>query len=374
MADTRSLRELNRATLARQALLERVRGPVAMVVGGLAGVQAQHADPPYIALWSRRAKHAIADLEAALLDRSVVKATLMRSTLHLVAATDYPAYDAATAEARVASWRATARRAGVDLGELHASLLEYCDEPRTVADIEPWIEERAPGLAEAAPGGVRNTAFRAASAGGGLVHVPPSGLWRSHGKPRYVAARSWLRGLDRPSADEALRVAVERYLVAYGPASIADIGKWLGQTRLPRLRAAAAALGERIVRSTAEDGRELVDISGCPLPSPDQPAPPRFLSRWDSALIGYDVRDRILPGRYTAAVAKANADFLPTFLVDGFVAGLWSVESRGDDVVLRLEPFAKLSAVDRRALADEGERLVRFHEPAARRHEVVWAD
>jgi len=223
VVDTHSVRALNRATLARQGLLDRQRGPVAEVVGRLAGPQAQHADSPYIALWSRRASHTIADLEAALLDRSVVKAAVMRSTLHLVAATDYPAYDAATAEARVANWRATARRAGVDLEELHASLLEYCDEPRSVAEMEPWIDERAPGLAEAAPAGVRNTAFRAASAGGGLVHVPPSGYWRSHGKPRYVAARSWLGGIDRPSADEALRIAVERYLLAYGPASIADI-------------------------------------------------------------------------------------------------------------------------------------------------------
>ena len=372
MRDTRSLRELNRATLARQALLERVRGPVATVVGRLAGLQAQHADPPYIALWSRRASHTIADLEAALLDRSVVKATLMRSTLHLVAATDYPAYDAATAEARVANWRATARRVGVDVEKLHASLLKYCDEPRTVAEMEPWIEKRAPGLGSAAPAGVRNTAFRAASAGGGLVHVPPSGLWRSHGKPRYVAARSWLGGLDAPSPDDALRIAVERYLVAYGPASIADIGKWLGRPRLPRIKAAVAALGERIVQSKAEDGRALVDIAGSPLPSPDQPAPPRFLSRWDSALIGYDVRDRILPAGHTAAVAKANADFLPTFLVDGFVAGLWSIETRGDEAVLRLEPFAKLSAADRRALEDEGEGLARFHEPDARHHGVDW--
>ena len=373
MADTRSVRALNRATLARQGLLDRQRGPVAEVVGRLAGLQAQHANPPYVALWSRRVDQTIDDLEAALRDRSVVKATVMRSTLHIVAATDYPAFDAATAEPRVANWRATARRAGVDLEGLHTRLLKYAKEPRTVAGFETWLEKAAPGLGAAAPSGVRNTVFRVASAGGGLVHVPPSGFWRSHDKPRYVAARSWLRRSRTPSADDALRITVERYLTAYGPASVADIAKWLGHPRLPRIKATIAAMGDAVVPSRGDDGRELVDLADLPTPSEDEPAPPRFLSRWDSALIGYDVRERILPKRYVGAVAKANADFLPTFLVDGFVAGLWAIETMKDEAVLRLEAFGKLSRDDRRGLEDEAERLIRFHESEASRYHVAWA-
>jgi Winged helix DNA-binding domain len=131
-------------------------------------------------------------------------------------------------------------------------------------------------------------------------------------------------------------------------------------------------MGDAIVRSKGDDGRELADLTDLPLPPEDIAAPPRFLSRWDSVLIGYDLRERILPKRYVAAVAKANGDFLPTFLIDGFVAGLWSIEMQKNDAVLRLEAFAKLSRDERRGLEDEGERLVRFHEPEARRHEVTW--
>lgn len=373
MADTRSLRELNRATLARQGLLERQTGSVAQVVGRLAGLQAQHANAPYVALWSRRADQTIADLEAALRERSVVKATVMRSTLHLVAADDYPAFDAASSEARLANWRATARRAGVDLDDLHAGLLSFCHGPRTVTEIEAWIGRAAPGIDSAAPAGVRNTGFRAASAGGGLVHVPPSGLWQSHDRPRYVDARVWLGDPAAPSADEALGTAISRYLAAYGPASVADIAKWLGQPRLPRVRAALAGLSDRIVHSRGDDGRDLVDLEGRPTPGADHLARPRFLSRWDSVLIAYAVRDRILPDAYRAAVVKKNGDFLPAFLVDGFVAGLWSIEVARDRAVLRLEPFATSSTADRRELEEEGERLVRYHEPEAERHEVAWA-
>jgi hypothetical protein len=163
--ERRSLRELNRATLARQHLIQRAGDSVPAVIGRLAGLQAQAADPPYVALWSRRRSQTIASLEKALAARTVVKATLMRTTLHLVAATDYAALDVATAEGRVANWRPTARRAGAEIEDLHAGLLEFCAEPRTVAEIEAWIDTVAPKIGSATPAGVRNAAFRVASAG-----------------------------------------------------------------------------------------------------------------------------------------------------------------------------------------------------------------
>jgi hypothetical protein len=371
----RSLRELNRATLARQGLLERARGPVADVVGRLAGLQAQQADPPYVALWSRRTSQTIADLEAALTSRAVVKATLMRSTLHLVDARDYAAFDVATAESRVANWRATARRAGVALEDVHERLLEFCAVPRTVAEIEAWLDPVAAAISAAAPAGVRNTAFRAVSAGGGLVHVPPSGLYGTRDKPTYVAARDWLKGLPAPTPEAGLQTTVTRYLTAYGPASVEDIGKWLGQPRLPRIHAALEALGDRVFRLSGDDGRTLVDLVDLPSPPEDTAAPPRFLSRWDSVLIGYDVRHRILPAAYRSAVAKPNADFLPTFLVDGFVAGLWSVDrSKVSDALLRIEALAKLTSKERRAVEEEAERLIRYIAPDARSHGVGWVE
>jgi hypothetical protein len=372
--DRRSLRELNRATLARQHLLERARGTVPEVIGRLAGLQAQAADPPYVALWSRRRSQTIASLEKALEGRIVVKATLMRSTLHLVAAADYAAFDIATAESRVANWRATVRRTGISLDDLHAGLLTFCAKPRTVAEIDAWLDSVAPGIGSAAPAGVRSAAFRVARAGGGLVHVPPSGLFGRRDKPSYVAARAWLKGWASPSPDDALQTAVTRYLTAYGPASVEDIGKWLGQPRLPRIRAAVAALGERIVALTGDDGRKLVDLVDQPAPPADTPAPARFLARWDSVLIGYDARDRILPSKHRAAVAKPNGDFLPTFLVDGFVAGLWSIERpNGGGAILRLDPFGRLAPAERRSVADEAELLVRYAAPDAKEHDVSWA-
>jgi hypothetical protein len=371
------LHALNRTTLHRQGLLERFRGPVPEVVGRLAGLQAQHADQPYIALWSRRADHTVADLEQALGDRTVVKATLLRTTLHLVPAADYRAYDVVSAGPRVATWRPTARRAGVDLGALGREVRAFCSEPRTVAEIEAHLTGLHPDvdLAAAAPGGVRNAWFRPATATGGLVHVPPSGMWRSHGKPRYLDATLWLGDADRepPDLATALVTVLRRYLTAYGPASPDDVVRWAGQRRLPPVRKALESLGDELVRHTGPGGTELFDLAGLEVVD-DVPAPPRFLSRWDSLIIGYAARERILPPEHTPAVAKKNGDFLPTFLLDGFVAGLWSVDRAGDTAVLRLQPFATPSRQQRAALEEEAERLVRFVEPDAARHEVAWAD
>ncbi len=370
-----TLRELNRATLQRQWLLERHRATPAEAVGTLAGLQAQHANSPYIALWPRVRDFAIADLEAALEDRSVVKATVMRTTLHVVAATDYHALDAAATDRRIASWAPTAEGAGLDAAALNRGLLAYCHEPRTVAEMEAHLDEIAPDsrLAKVMPAGVGHAAFRIASAGGGLVHVPPSGLWRSHGKPRYLDAGVWLPRERRPDGDEGLRVAVQRYLTAYGPASLGDIGKWVGQPRISRVRAAVEALGERIVSVRGPDERDLVDLAEMSVPDGDQPAPARFLARWDSVLIAYDVRDRILPDAYRAAVIKKNGDFLPTVLVDGLVAGLWTVVAAKGEAALTITPFTKLTRPTKQELEAEGERLVRFIEPDATRHVVAWA-
>jgi hypothetical protein len=373
---TLDLRRLNRATLTRQGLIRRMSGTPAEAIGSLAGLQAQHADQPYIALWSRLAGMSIGALQTAIDRRQVVRATVMRSTLHLLEASDVAVFDAAVIPFRTATWGSIARRAGFDLASVQRALVAFCEEPRTIDEMETYLETIAPDreLAKVVPGGVRHAVFRMASSGGGLVHVPPSGYWGEHGRNRYVAAHVWLGKRWRQMEPAAATVAaIERYLAAYGPASQADIAKWLGQPRVGVLRTAIEDLGDRIDHLKADDGRDLVDVKGGRRPDGDIDAPPRFLSRWDSVLISYADRDRILPSEHRAAVVKKNGDFLPTFLVDGFVAGLWAVEAKRGRATIRLTPFARLAAADRDGLEAEAARLVRFIEPEATAHDVVMA-
>ncbi len=371
-----SLRQLNRTTLLRQSLLERAAEDPASAIHRLAGLQAQYANSPYIALWSRLRDFAIADLEAALDDRMVVKASAIRNTLHLVAAADYPAFSVASGAARIANWRPSAARAGVDTAELHRHLLEFAHVPHTIVEMEADLEVLASDatLAPFVPSGVRHVAFQMASTHGWLVHVPPSGKWDSFGKPRYVDASVWLPGASRPDPDEALRTAAQRYLGAYGPASVADIGRWIGQPRLPRVREAVAALGERIRHFRGPDDRELVDVVDAPIATGDEPAPGRFLARWDSVIIGYEGRDRILPPALVPAVViRKNGDFLPSFTVDGLVAGTWSISEAAGTTTLEIKPVDSVPPAARTEMTDEAERLARFIARNANRTEVRWA-
>lgn len=370
---------LNRATLQRQFLLERADAPVADAIGRLAGLQAQHATWPYVALWTRRHTTNVTELEAALTDRSVVKSTTMRTTLHLIDTADARLFDVMSARARLGTWRPSAARAGVDLLDLNAEVRAFCQESRTVAEIEARLSELHPTINpyDHIPPGPRNAWFRLATAGGGLVHVPPSGFWAEHGKPSYVDIDVWLDGpATSPAPDDALQASVERFLSAYGPATLADLMQWSGQRRIGVMRAAVKALGDRIVELAGPDDETYLDLAGLDLPPADAPAPPRFLARWDSLLIAYASkgRARLVDPVRAPAIYKKNGDVLPTFLIDGMVAGLWSVETLKGRAVLRIDPFAAIPPKERAALSDEAERLVHYAAPDADAHEVTWAD
>ena len=377
--DRLSERALNRTTLLRQRLLERSRSSVVEAVGALAGLQAQSTPSPYIALWSRLDGFAIGDLVAALEDRSIVKATLMRSTLHLVTAADYAAFAVPSGVAGAANWEPTIRRAGVDAAALHAGLLAFAATPRTVAELEAYLDAEAPDdvIAASAPGGVTHVAYRAISARGGLVHVPPSGVWGASGKAR-LDRRADVAG-SRSGHDAGLRRgAVARRAPLSGGVRAGVGGRYraLGRpARLGPLRGVIAGWGDAVRELEGPDGRRLIDLVDLPLASGDEAAPPRFLARWDSVILGYERRERILPDALAPAVVrKAHGDVLPTFTVDGWIAGTWSTAAERTGATIELRPLRTIDAADRRAVADEAERLIRFVEPEATDHRVVWVE
>ena len=371
--------EVNRTTLARQQLLTRSDDDVPAVVGRVGGLQAQHADMPYVALWSRRSGQTIASLEDALTDGSVVKATVMRSTLHVVPSTEWPLLDAVSAEQRLAAWRASARRAGVDLVGLNAAVRAFCAEPRTLDEVEAFAAEQYPGVdaVAAIPGGVSRAWWRLASAGGGLVHVPPSGLWGSHVAVRYQDGARWLADrLAHPvpvlPPDEARARGVARYLRAFGPASVRDVARGLGVRGIGAMKRALALLDLRTYETP--DGLELLDLADGDVVPADVPAPVRLLPRWDQLLVALDDRSRLLDPEHAGLVFRRNADVLPTFWVDGRVAGTWSLDVDARRATVHLEPFTGDAwARHRDDLEAEATSLLDVVAADAPEREVTWA-
>lgn len=377
------LRELNRALLARQLLGQRAKLSIPSAIERLGALQAQWPPAPYVALWSRLDRFTAEDLERALRERMVVKATLMRGTLHLVSARDYPAYAVATPEARRSLWPSTQRqylrylarelpeaarlaedgRLPIADGEaLHAELLRFAARPRSREEIVELIARRGEVSHELA----EHLVWGFVGAYGLLVHEPESAMRDARARGRLVAARVALPGLEIPAVPAAARRTVERHLAAFGPATVDDVCSW-SSLRATLVREALASLGARVSVFRDEAGRTLYDLARSPRPAGDTPAPPRLLPKWDSALLAYAPaeRVRILPERYRKAVILKNGDVAQTFLIDGMVAGTWAVTRRGREATIELRPFRPLPRSARPALLEEAERLADFLAPEA---------
>lgn len=349
-------RQLNRATLARQLLLERAALTANAAVEAVGGLQAQEPASPFIALWTRLRDFEPEELDRALHHRELVKATLGRSTLHIVSAADYRASVTALLAVTRSRWMQQPRGLPVErtLPELTEASLAYAAEPRTNTELR----DHAGTLGEPVPA---DELWRRIRRYGAFVHVPGSEPWAFGRRPVQIAGRSWLPEPE-PAEDAALEHIVRMHLRAFGPSRLADIAQWSGLA-IRSLRRGLARIADV---ETHEDGRgrELFDLRGAPLPDPDTPASPRLLPMWDETLLAYAERDRVLPESYRKRVIVKAGDVLPTFTVDGYVAGLWWAEPDADGRPrIVLEPFEALARAERDALESEGETLARLIAP-----------
>jgi hypothetical protein len=342
-------RELNRALLARQLLLERSHLTIPRVLERIGGIQDQYAPNAYIRLWSCLDGFERAALDRALERRSVVQATLMRGTIHLVSARDYWPFAVGIHRSRRLWWlrvrRPHAER--VDLAAANAALREFVSgRTRSRDELVTRMREFDP---PDAPAGLAWSGVDV-----GLVRAPPSGTWAKRRAHTFALAEDWL-GPAAVDEDEALEHLARRYLTAFGPATCNDLANWAG---VPVAFFAPVLERMKLRSFRAEDGAELIDVRRAPLPDPETPAPVRFLPTWDATLLVHARRSGILPEQYRPRIfhTKAPQSF-GTFLVDGAVSGTW----RFDGERIRTEPFERLTRETRVELGDEAERLAAFH-------------
>ena len=343
-------RELNRALLRRQLLLERERLPVTKAVERLGGLQAQSTPSPYLSLWTRLEAFERDELTKALTGRRLVKALLQRGTLHVVTPKHYWAIATVRRELAPTAWPPS-YEALVPLSriaELGSVVLEELDgRELTLKDVqallEPHAHERVPPT----------FLWRRIQAHAYVIHVPPSGIWGYGGHGVYTAAAGQLRGAP-PTPVEAFDQLIRTYLAAYGPATKQDLGQWAGIPRMQPITEALERLRLRTFRD--ESGKLLYDLPRAPLPDPETPAAPRLVPRFDNLVLSHAERSRILGDVPPSRIVTNNGLVHATFLVDGFVAGTWVLE-RGH---VRLQPFGKLDAGARRTLNDEAEQLEAF--------------
>lgn len=357
---TLTLRRLNRATLARQMLLARERVSVVQAVERLCGLQAQEARPPFVGLWTRVEGFEAAALHRALHKREMVRATLMRATLHLMSAADYAAFRTALAPVMTSAMSALrGRDAGLELDEVvPAARRLLAGAPRRFDELRALLSEAFPEVNERALGYAVRLNLP-------LVMVPTEDRWAFPAASAFTPAEDWLGGELSP--DGAPQALVRHYLAAFGPATAADVQTWSG---LKGLKTVLGGLREELAVFRDERGRELFDLSDAPRPEEDVPAPPRFLPDFDNLMLAHADRTRVLADEHRASVVTKNLRVRATFLWDGLVAGTWTVEQKRDAATLNMQPFERLPKKATEELADEGLELLRFVEPDAATFDV----
>lgn len=345
-------RALNRALLERQFLLRRARVPVLDAVERLAGLQAQVPADPYVALWSRLHAFRFEDLGELLRRREVVRAGLLRGTIHLASAADALAWRPALQpvlerEIYPNVTYGKEKLAGLDAPAVLEAGRALCEErPRTAAQLRDLLGPRWP---ERDPAALAH-AVRCLVP---LVHVPPRGVWGVTGPIAFAPMESWL---GKPLAEHAVPDALMlRYLAAFGPATVADAATWSG---LRGLREVFERLRPRLRTFADERGRELFDLPDAPRPDPDLPAPPRFLPTYDNLLLSHADRGRVVSDDDRKALWGGVRNLPGSVLVDGFVAGTWALERSGEGAVLTVRPFRRWRVRDTHAVESAGRRLV----------------
>ena len=344
--------------LARQLLLEPADIDVVDAVERIGGLQAQEPASPYVGLWARVSGFQAAALTTAIADRRLVKSTLMRATLHLVSASDFrslwpaivPMLENQRRQDRLEP--PSAER----LAALRQRVSTFASQPRSLTELREHVGELDGLPADELVWWLRRRHP--------LAHAPSDVPWAFGRRPQLADADAWLGDGEWPDVATAMERLVRRYLGAFGPASVADIARWAGLS-VARVRAGADAVEAAgdLRHFRADTGRALLDLKDAPLPDEDVPALPRLLPMWDSTVLAYDDRTRVVSDADRPRIVARNGDTLPVFLVDGVVAGRWWALVEGGRTRIDLEPFHPLRAADRVALEDLGERLARFVEP-----------
>jgi hypothetical protein len=359
-------RALNRATLARQMLLERARSSARDAIERLVGMQSQIPNDPYVGLWTRLKDFRQEELAGLIQERSAVRIHLMRWTIHLVTDRDVarlrPLLQPALEQRfhRGSPFGRLLRQSGIDLDELVSTGRRLVEErPMTIVELGSLLGERFPQHDA-------GSMARAVVTSVPVVQVPPRGVWGAGGRATWFSAEKWLGGPldDDPSPEDM----VMRYLQAYGPASVMDAQAWCGLTRL---REVVDRLRPRLVSFRDEDDREVFDLPNAPRPDPDTPVPVRFLPVFDNILLGHADRSRLMSDEArTRLFGSGTIGNVGSVLVDGTVKALWRLGGDRRAAMLEIEPIERLNKKDLSAVTSEGSRLLDFVASDADRRDI----
>jgi hypothetical protein len=296
-----------------------------------------------VGLWTRLARFDESELQQLIDDRRIVRAPMMRHTVHFVGDEDYVWLRPTIQPALDAGFGAQTRKrlAGVDIEPfLKTVRREFRKRPLTFAEVKELIRASAPDSdVDAIAYGVRTHVP--------LIGVPNGSRWRFGGRAPFALGEDWIgRRLAKPDPQEMVR----RYLAAFGPATAGDATAWSG---VGGMRQVFEDMRPELRVFRDEAGRELFDVADGALPPEDTEAPVRFLPEYDNTLLGHKDRTRVIADEHRPRVYVTAGRMVGTILLDGFVAAAWRIT----DGELTLEPFRRLTKAEKAEIEPEAEAL-----------------
>jgi hypothetical protein len=316
----------------------------------------------YLQLWARN--HAItrAEIESALWkNRTLVKTSLMRQTLHLIPADEFPIYIAAQKPSRLAGALRIMAKFGITreeadaltglimeslaAGPLGRAAINAAVRPKVSKRVRAWME--------------RVWSILRIPVAEGLICY---GSGESN-EVNFIPTDRWLPKLKLKSisATEAQCAIFRKYLRAYGPATFTDFSHWSGISMqevrlLPPLlepELIEVSVDKKICYLLRKDAAELNRTSLC------EPCI-RLLPHFDTYLLAHRDKDHLLSAKHYKLVFRNQGWISPVILIEGAIAGVWSYKSQGKKLHIVIEPFGTLSRSARAGIVRESEALALF--------------
>jgi winged helix DNA-binding protein len=315
-------------------------------------VQAQEPRAARLAFRARARGITAADVDAARTEeRSLLRAWVMRKTVHLIPSEDagwmLPLFAAV-----IVPWsRRRLRELGIPAGEQERALaLIHEAVERDGPLTRPELVER---LVEAGVGGATEAKYHLwtlATLDGDLCLGPDKGR-----QTCLVRTGDWIGELERRPREDSLAELARRYLRAYGPASERDLVRWAGLS----LRDGRIGL-ERIAAELTEvkvAGETLLVLGRAPRA---RGPVVRLLGAYDNYNLAYESRDFAVAPAYVKGIAPGGGIVRPAIVADGRLVGTWTSKRSGNRLTVSIDPFFDLDPETATAIASEAEDVGRF--------------
>lgn len=329
------------------------------VVADIAGAQAQLLSAAQIALWSRVRDLRIADVEAALSERRLVKASCMRRTLYLLPAEHLAVFGRGTARRAEKEIR-WARGKGVSERDIDAAIeaaLDALDKPLTRPEIAERVSRALGVQMQAIHGGGWGSRRKVAAVPVGHLTYPVVDLLHltaargvvcagpnRGAEPTFVRADTWIPHWQDMGSEQAEGLLMRRYLRAFGPATASDFALWTGMTLTEA----------RQIWAREQAGLAHVDVEGWAAAVLQQDLPElaraelpgeqiRLLPHFDTFLLGHKEREHLVAAQHRPKVYRAQGWIAPVVLAGGRAIAVWEYVRTGNRLRLKVTPFEPLS-------------------------------